>query len=75
MKKVTDKELEKLKGYVSAINESQATIGGMEMRKHALVTETEKLIAELKATQKELEEKYGDITVSLTTGEITDADN
>ena len=29
----------------------------------------------LKATQKELEDEYGNVTVNLTTGEITDADN
>ena len=37
MKKVTDQELEKLQQFVNTINEAQATIGGLEMQKHALV--------------------------------------
>jgi regulator of replication initiation timing len=75
MKKVTDQELEKLQQFVNTINEAQATIGGLETQKHALVTETEGLITELKAMQAELEKEYGNVTVNLTTGEITDADN
>jgi vacuolar-type H+-ATPase subunit D/Vma8 len=75
MKKVTDQELEKLQQFVNTINEAQATIGGLEMQKHALVTETDGLITELKAMQAELEKEYGNVTVNLTTGEITDADN
>ena len=77
MKKVTDQELEKLQQFVNTINEAQATIGGLEMQKHSLVTETEGLITELKAMQAELEKEYGNVTVNLTTGEITeeDADN
>jgi hypothetical protein len=76
MKKVTEKELETLQTLVNTINEAQAVIGGLEIQKQAAVREAEALIADLKATQKKLEKKYGDITVSLATGEITgDADN
>jgi len=76
MKKVTEKELETLQTLVNTINEAQAVIGGLEIQKQAAVREAEALIANLKATQKKLENKYGDITVSLATGEITgDADN
>tara|TARA_B110000908_G_scaffold5613_1_gene7183 strand:- start:865 stop:1101 length:237 start_codon:yes stop_codon:yes gene_type:complete len=75
MKKVKKAELEKLQQLVNAINEGQKTIGGLEMQKQALVNETESFVTALKATQKELEDKYGNVTVNLTTGEITDADN
>jgi len=77
MKKVTDKELQKLKDFVSVINDSQTTIGGLELQKQKLIRETEDQIAGLKAMQKKLEDKYGNVTVNLTTGEITeeDADN
>ena len=76
MKKVTEKELENLQVSVNAINEAQAVVGGLEIQKQAAVREAEALIANLKATQKKLEKKYGAITVSLATGEITeDADN
>lgn len=76
MKKVTDEQLEKLQGFVNAINEGQATIGGLEMQKQELIKQVEKLIADLKAMQADLEKEYGNVTVNLTTGEITeDADN
>ena len=77
MKKVTDEQLETLQSLVNAINEGQATIGGIEMQKHKLITEVDGLIKQLKQTQADLEEEYGNVTVNLTTGEITeeDADN
>tara|TARA_R110002153_G_scaffold170402_3_gene323245 strand:+ start:147 stop:383 length:237 start_codon:yes stop_codon:yes gene_type:complete len=75
MKKVKKAELEKLQQLVNAINEGQKTIGGLEMQKQALVNETESFVTALKATQKELEDEYGNVTVNLKTGEITDADN
>ena len=75
MKKVKKAELEKLQQLVNAINDGQKTIGGLEMQKQALVNETESFVTALKATQKELEDEYGNVTVNLTTGEITDADN
>lgn len=75
MKKVTDAELEQLKQFVSAINEGQKTIGGLEMQKSNMVNEVAGMVADLKAMQAELEKEYGNVTVNLTTGEITDADN
>ena len=77
MKKVTDEQLETLQSLVNAINEGQKTLGGIEMQKHKLITEVDGLIKQLKQTQADLEEEYGNVTVNLTTGEITeeDADN
>ena len=75
MKKVTDKELETLQTLVKAINEGQATIGGIEMQKYGLITEVDGLIKQLKQTQADLEEEYGNVTVNLTTGEITEAED
>ena len=76
MKKVTDEQLETLQSLVNAINEGQATIGGAEMQKQGLIAEVDGLIKQLKETQAKLEEEYGNVTVNLTTGEITeDADN
>ena len=74
MKKVTDKQLETLQSLVNAINEGQATIGGGEMQKQGLIAEVDGLIKQLKETQAALEEEYGNVTVNLTTGEITEAE-
>jgi len=75
MKKVTEKELETLQTLVNQINQGQATIGGFEMQKNDMVKEVNVLIEKLKETQVELEKAYGNVTVNLSTGEITDADN
>ena len=75
MKKVTEKELETLQTLVNQINQGQATIGGFEMQKNDMIKEVNVLIEKLKETQAELEKAYGNVTVNLSTGEITDADN
>ena len=75
MKKVTDEQLEQLQKFVNTINEGQATIGGLEMQKQEMISQVEKVIADLKSMQADLEKEYGNVTVNLTTGEITDADN
>ena len=75
MKKVTEKELENLQSLVNTINEGQATIGGLELQKQTLIEEVNGLIKQLKKEQTKMEKKYGDVTVNLTTGAITDAPN
>ena len=75
MKKVTDKQLETLQSLVNAINEGQATIGGVEMQKQGIIAGVDGLIKQLKETQAALEEEYGNVTVNLTTGEITEAED
>ena len=56
MKKVTDEQLETLQSLVNAINEGQATIGGVEMQKHGLIAGVDGLIKQLKQIQADLEE-------------------
>ena len=75
MKKVTDKELETLQSLVNTINEGQKTLGGIEMQKHKLIAEVDGLVKQLKQTQADLEDEYGNLTVNLTTGEITEAED
>ena len=75
MKKVTDEQLEQLQKFVATINEGQATIGGLEMQKQDMIAQVQKVIADLKSMQAELEKEYGNVTVNLTTGEITEAED
>jgi len=75
MKKIANKELETLQSLVNSINEGQATIGGLEMQKQKLIDNVGTLIKQLKGQQAKLEETYGNVTVNLTTGGITDAGN
>ena len=75
MKKVTDEELQQLQNAVQAVNGGVAQVGAYEMQKRILMREVEQAESQLKALQATMEDKYGQITVNLTTGEITDADN
>ena len=75
MKKVTQEQLEQLQKFVNTINEGQATIGGLEVQKQEVIKEVQKMVADLKALQSELEKEYGNVTVNLTTGEITEAED
>lgn len=75
MKKVTEEELSKLQELVSAINEGQATIGGLEMQKASVMGAVAATREELNKVQAELKETYGDVNINLSSGEITDADN
>lgn len=75
MKKVTDEQLEQLQKFVATINEGQATIGGLEMQKQDMIAQVQQVIADLKSMQAELEKEYGNVTVNLTTGEITEAED
>ena len=74
MKKVTDEELQELQKAVQAVNEGVAQVGAYEMQKRMLMREVEQAETQLKVAQATLEEKYGQITVNLSTGEISDAD-
>ena len=75
MKKVTEEELSKLQELVSAINEGQATIGGLEMQKASVMGAVAATREELNKVQAELKEAYGDVNINLSSDEITDADN
>ena len=75
MKKVTDEELQELQKAVQAVNEGIAQVGAYEMQKRILMREVEQTETQLKTLQLTLEDKYGTISVNLSTGEITDADN
>jgi len=75
MKKVTDEELQDLQKAVQAVNQGVAQVGAYEMQKRILMREVEQAETQLKTLQLTLEDKYGNISVDLSTGEITDADN
>jgi hypothetical protein len=71
-KKVEDQELASLKEKVSLINNLQLQIGGLEASKHELLHNISAASTDLAVFQKELEEKYGQVSVSIATGEIVE---
>jgi Asp-tRNA(Asn)/Glu-tRNA(Gln) amidotransferase C subunit len=74
MKKIKEEQLEKLQTFVNAINQLQTTIGGVELQKQELTAQAISINKELRDFQEELRKEYGEITVNVKTGEITDAD-
>ncbi len=65
---ITDKELKSIKEQQDKVNTSLRNIGFIETQKHTLLHEYAKLIGEVEDSKKELEEKYGSISIDLDTG-------
>tara|TARA_B100000902_G_scaffold351930_1_gene362247 strand:- start:1655 stop:1921 length:267 start_codon:yes stop_codon:yes gene_type:complete len=65
---ITDKELKSIKEQQDKVNTSLRNIGFIETQKHTLLHEYAKLIGEVEDSKKELEEKYGSISIDLETG-------
>ena len=75
MKKIKEEQLEKLQTFVNTMSQLQTAVGGLELQKQELVMQAISVNNDLRAYQEKLREEYGDITVNVKTGEITDADN
>ena len=72
VKKITDEELKSVQDKVNAINQAQMQIGGLEVQKNVALETLKTLQMDLQVIQKELEEKYGKVSVNLTNGTITE---
>ena len=72
VKKITDEELKELQDQVSRINSAQLRLGGIESQKHTLVHGINAMQKEVQDMQVKLEEKYGKVSINITTGEITE---
>lgn len=66
--KITDKQLEKLRGFVNAINKGQSQVGAIESQKHELLHQLAQVQGELRGFQKDLEDEYGKISISIEDG-------
>ena len=75
IKTITAEELEAVQGFVNALNQGQTQVGGLEAQKYDLLNQMSVIRQELQKTQGELQEKYGDVSINLTDGTISDADN
>ena len=70
--KITDEELKSVQEKVNAINQVQMQIGGLEVQKNIALDTIKGSQMDLQAIQKELEDKYGKVTVNLQDGTITE---
>lgn len=68
--KVTDEELKLVQEKVGQINQVQMQVGGLETQKHIALHQITNLQEELQVVQKELEDKYGKVSVNLQDGTI-----
>jgi regulator of replication initiation timing len=76
VKSLTSDELTTVQNYVTAINQTQMQIGGLEAQKHDLVQQMTMIRTELQKVQGELQEKYGEVSINLADGTLTEnADN
>ena len=66
--KITEKQLEKLRGYVTAINQGQTQLGSIEVQKHGLLHQIAQVQSELQGFQKDLEDEYGKISINIQDG-------
>tara|TARA_R100000734_G_C3288005_1_gene80327 strand:+ start:466 stop:753 length:288 start_codon:yes stop_codon:yes gene_type:complete len=70
--KITDEELKSVQEKVNKINQAQMQVGGLEVQKNVALEQIKALQMDLQVIQKELEEKYGQVTVNLTDGTISE---
>lgn len=72
VRKITDAELQEIQKHVTVMNELQMQIGGVELQKADLMTEMSKLRGVMQELQQALMATYGDVTVNLADGTITE---
>ena len=69
---ITSDELTSVKSAVEAVNRLQMQVGGIELQKHDLMHTMKMKTDVLESVQKTLEEKYGDVSIDIVTGEMKD---
>jgi len=72
-KKITQEELQAVQGAVNNINNLYMAVGRAMIAMMQNKQELESLELALQAEQKTLEDKYGSITINLSTGEYEEA--
>jgi hypothetical protein len=73
-KKIKKEELEKLQGIVNKLNQIQSQLGLIEMQKHELLHAVVEVQNDLKNNRAELEKEYGNISINIADGTITEKD-
>jgi len=72
VKKITDEELKSIQEKVNSINQAQMQVGGLEVQKSLALEQVKTYQLDLQVIQKELEEKYGRVSVNLQDGTISE---
>ncbi len=69
---ISKEELTAIQRAVQNQNQIQMQIGGLEGQKSLLLDALKEAVNELGQCQKDLEKEYGNVTINLTNGEISD---
>ena len=67
--KLKEEELKAIQGAVSKLNQAKTILGDVTNQAHKAQLQVNSMEEAMATAQKELEEKYGSITVDLNTGE------
>ena len=67
--KLTEEELKSIQTAVSNLNQAKTILGDVTNQAHKAQLQVNSMEEAMATAQKELEEKYGSISVDLTTGE------
>ena len=73
--KIKEEELVKLQGLVNHVNRLQLELGQVESRKYDLIAAIPGVRKELDEFQKELEKEYGNVSISISDGTISEPDH
>ena len=72
MSKIKEDQLKKLQEFVGTINNLQLQVGGFELQKHQALHQISEFQGQLNVYQKELEDEYGKVLISLQDGTISE---
>jgi len=73
--KIKESELKELQEVVGKIQQAQSKLGQMETQKFTLLSMTQELQMSLRAIQDKLEKEYGNVSISIQDGTITEVKN
>ena len=70
--KITDEQLQELQSLLNEINKNQLSIGQLETQKAGIIEGIGQLQVKLREIQKSLEEEYGQVSVNIQDGTISE---
>ena len=74
-RKINEGELTSLQSKLSEINDVKKRIGEIEIQKHSMQPHFVTLEHEFKTLQKDLREKYGDVSMNINDGSSKEVEN
>ena len=72
VKKVKEDQLKELQDVVGKLNQVQMQLGTVELQKHELLHGAVEMQKDLQDTRKKLEEEYGNVSINISDGVITE---